>query len=167
MAKQADSRSKLFIIVIVIIIAALLIGRTRGRSSSITNDIKPTPTSERETEQRNEQLVPNNLVTREPNARPGGDMPPAKVPNDGNTAVSTSASSGFVSTNPEDLPPDLREQLLHPPTTLPADLEAQLHSGPAEIPEDIKRALSTPPRTVTIDEVNNPNWHDDKNTPED
>jgi|GEM_PF-4372151 len=56
----------------------------------------------------------------------------------------------------EELPEDLRRQLESPPPPLPEDLQAQLDAPTPPLPDDIKRALATPPRTVTLEEVNNP-----------
>ena len=57
---------------------------------------------------------------------------------------------------PAELPEDLRQQLLNPPTDIPPELAAQINAPRGEVPDDIKRALQQPPRTVSAEEVNLP-----------
>ena len=114
-----------------------------------------------------------NIITLAP---PSEVRSGIRIPNQGANkpeAKEAKLMPGFRRVSPDELPPDLRAQLLGPkpelpedlkaqleapPPDLPPDLAAQLAAPPPELPDDIKRALATPPRIVTAEEVNNPNF---------
>lgn len=160
MPNEKNKKSKLFIIAVIALIALYLFTKTEQKTEP-----KELPPSTKVTApplpgEQAKDSEPTDVKNIQKNNAETSQLPQETHTASSNATVGENGNVAAPNANnfPPDLPDDLREQLLHPPSTLPPDLEAQLNSPPPEIPEDIKRALQTPPRTVTLDEVNNPNW---------
>jgi len=76
-----------------------------------------------------------------------------EIPSANGEAFDPSSIGIDMNNIPDDLPEDLRQQILNPPE-IPDDLKAQLEAVPTDLPPDIIESLGTGPREVTIDEVN-------------
>ena len=155
-SKMQKRQINLFLSLLVAIITFLLLWNTWDNKETV-----PTP-----------QLIPQP-ETKLPAVQPYTPQPTAS-PAPATETPASSADVGNSSQKPnpdavQELPPDLKDQLLNPPPDLPEDLKAQLNEPPPELPDDLKaqlnappppipddiqQSLETPPRFVTEDEVN-------------
>ena len=111
-----------------------------------------------------EQKVSINTPSTSTQEIKGPKLEDGKLPN-GMQLVVPNAPKGLpadlaaqLKQGPTELPEDLKAQLNSEPPPLPDDLQAQIDNpNPPEIPLDIQEALKKPARTVTLEEVNNPN----------
>ncbi len=155
MSKPIINTNKTIIAISAIAILYFLFTLKSNSSEKIV--IQPASQEDISASKSNNYSTPNN-TTAGKNSFPS-DIISNSAPNiidipDNNNAGFDPTSVGININNiPDDLPEDLREQILNPPD-LPDDLKAQLEAASAELPPDIIESLNTPPREVTIDEVN-------------
>ena len=110
-------------------------------------------------------VVDNNLTNNFPNDIISNSAPNIiDIPNTNEEGFDPSSIGIDMNNIPDDLPEDLRQQILNPPE-IPDDLKAQLEASTGSLPPDIIESLNSPAREITIDEVNKIPGVNFENTP--